>query len=282
MARSLLFLRFERASVLVTVIWVLVFFAVLSAGIARVVASQAGLLRKVEGWVLGEYAMRSACRHIQKELQAREEPFCSMAYLRLEREAGFGTAMVRYHFVDEESRINVNTAPQEVLARLPGINANLAGKIKASAFQPFIVKEALFWVEEFDRAAFDASRDFVTVYSTGRVNVNTASREVLEAAGLEASLAAAIDDLRKGSDGARGTDDDMVFKDAALAVEALNEEMHLSLPQKNLLTELFNSGGIGVNSWNFTVRASVYVRGKKAGDYEVVLNAGKLLRWQEY
>ena len=264
------------------VIWALVFFAVLSVGITRVVASQAGLLQRVEGWVLGEAAMRSACGHARREIQNKKEPYWSQADLMRERAVEFGIARVRYHFVDQESRININAAPQDVLARLPGLGPDLATKILASPLRPFPVTEALLWVEDLDEKAFAACRDHITVHSNTRVNINTASPVVLQALGLEAVLATAIDTARRGPDGDPGTDDDGIFEDTGSIETVLAPVLRMTQAQKERLDSLFNAGMLGVSSENFTLKAVVDVLGKRVMDYDIVLSAYKVMRWQEY
>jgi type II secretory pathway component PulK len=266
----------------VAVIWALIFFAVLSVGIARVVSSQARLVQKLEGWVLAEFAMHSACQHIRQELAAREEPYWSQADLRRERTLEFGVARVQYYFVDEESRININTAPQDILARIPGIGEDMAAKIAASQLRPFFVEEALLWIEDLDETSFEKARALVTVHSNGRVNLNTASPAVLQALGLDLSLAESIDTVRKGGDGVNATADDRIFRDAGSVETVLGVFAGLSEESKGLILDLFNTGVLGVDSDNFTVKASVSVLGKKVMDYDILLNANRVVRWQEY
>jgi DNA uptake protein ComE-like DNA-binding protein len=280
--RSSFFLRLKQGSALVAVIWALVFFAVLSVGITRVVSSQAMLLQRVEGWVLGEAAMRSACWQIRKEIQIRKEPYFSWADLMRDRDIELGVSHVRYHFIDEESRLDINMASQEQLAQIPGIGSDLAEKITASPLRPFFAKESLLWIDGFDTAAFEQSKDFVTVYSGGRVNINTAPVVVLQALGFEASLAADIDRIRKGPDGVAGTDDDKFFKDSVSVDAMMGSGLSMTDQEKAFMIGLFNAGDLGVDSDNFTVKASVDVLGKKVMDYDIVLNANKVVRWQEY
>jgi DNA uptake protein ComE-like DNA-binding protein len=260
----------------------MVFFSILSVGIARVVSSQADLLRRVEGWVIGESAMRSACWHIRKEIPLKKEPYDSRADLQRENTVEFGVAAVRYHLVDEESRININTAPLEVLARVPGIGPDLAAKIAASPFRPFFVKESLLWIDGLDDEAFARCRDLVTVYSSGRVNINTAPVAVLDALGMDGALVAAIDAARKGSDGIDGTGDDKVFDDMGRVETMLADLVSLTDVQKEALARMLNTGILGIDADNFTVFASVDVLGRKVMDYEIVLNANRILRWNEY
>ena len=77
--------------------------------------------------------------------------------------------------------------------------------------QPFERIDELFLVKGVTREAYDALRPYVTVYGDGRVNVNTASRKVLMAFGLDGVVVDKLLKARRGQDGRDSTGDDHVF-----------------------------------------------------------------------
>jgi len=84
--------------------------------------------------------------------------------------------------------------------------------------KPFECIEELFMVKGMTRAVFDAIKDRVTVYSGGQININTASRETLDAlinddSGVYLPLVNKIVTYRDGADGKEGTKDDGYFMD---------------------------------------------------------------------
>src|SRR2546427_10324986 len=58
---------------------------------------------------------------------------------------------------------------------------------------------------------FQALEPFVTVYSDGKVNLNTAPREVMAALGMSEGLVSKVLRFRWGPDGIHGTRDDQSF-----------------------------------------------------------------------
>ena len=151
-------------------------------------------------------------------------------------------------FADEQAKINVNTASSDSLQRLivevlgwgdaeaKGLADAIAdwrdyGRHEAQGFfsddyyknlefpygmkeQPFERPDELLLVKGVDRKIYDALLPFVTVYGDGRVNVNTASKKVLVALGLDAGVADKVLKVRRGPDNVEATGDDHIFSHA--------------------------------------------------------------------
>ncbi len=130
-----------------------------------------------------------------------------------------------YGVVDEESKVNINTASEQMLAGLTGIDRETAKEI-VSARKRAIFHSPTDLVARgiIGDAVFNGSRlfkeqkrlkDLVTVWGDGRININTASREVLVATPeLKTIEVDAILAFRIGKDGIQGTSDDGIFKNA--------------------------------------------------------------------
>jgi DNA uptake protein ComE-like DNA-binding protein len=184
--------------------------------------------------------------------------------------------------IDEESRININSATAEVIARLPGLDLSLAEAITTSALRPFHIKQELLSVAGVNAETFDKFKDFITVHSSGRVNINTAPQEVLEALGLESYLAEAICEFRKGSDGEEATEDDGIFQTVAGITETLNAFRGLSEPQVAAITNLVTQDRLAIEGENFCLTAQAYLLDRPAVRYNIIIAKDKIEEWREY
>jgi DNA uptake protein ComE-like DNA-binding protein len=121
---------------------------------------------------------------------------------------------------DEEARVNLNSAPLALLAALPGIGPELAEQLVASRQQaPWHAPEEIVqqgfvtpsvWLGAEGRAGLSA---YVTVWGSGKINVNTASAVVLAAVpGLTPPMVEALMRHRRGVDNQEATGDDQHFR----------------------------------------------------------------------
>ncbi len=208
-----------------------------------------------------------------------------------------------YGFEDESSRINLNTAPPDVLDRLfasaPGVSAALQDWIDADDATrpggaekdeyngegprngPLKTVDELLLVIGVTPEIFRQVEPLVTVQGSGRVNLNTASEQVLEMIGLTPSLAQKIVLFRLGDDGQPGTVDDGVFSDpaAAASLPGLRPEDVSSLQnavKRNLL-----------GAYSEALRLNLHVQLDEGAwrDFRIVMKPGawppKILVWRE-
>jgi type II secretory pathway component PulK len=173
--------------------------------------------------------------------------------------------VTRYGFQDEERKININWAPFEMLEQLPGVDSELASAIidwrdlnqnpylddqnqekpfgaedEAYEGRGYSCKDSMFQVVEELQLVVGMTYEIyqqvfplVTVYGRGKVNINTASEEVLKMVartsfkkigGIERNadhLTEIFLDHRNGLDDEEGTDDDEPFQNMALTVNQL-------------------------------------------------------------
>ena len=71
--------------------------------------------------------------------------------------------------------------------------------------------DEIMLVKGMTRDMYDKLINYVTIYGDGAVNINTASKDVLESLGLTDTLVDKILSLRRGKDGIDATADDNVF-----------------------------------------------------------------------
>lgn len=77
--------------------------------------------------------------------------------------------------------------------------------------QPFERIDELLLVKGVDLLTYDRLRPFVTIYGDGQININTVSKPVLLALGLDLPVTDKMLKARRGQDGVDATADDHVF-----------------------------------------------------------------------
>ena len=151
----------------------------------------------------------------------------------------FPKTTIEYTVVDEESKININIAEAGLLfglfsQTLPEPTAvsivecildwrdadsnpkpeGAEDEYYSTLSPPYQCKNAPFDLLEEILAVKGMTPDLLhnlTVFSKGKINVNTSSEEVLLATGISRNAAKAIIRYRAGSDGVEGSEDDRVF-----------------------------------------------------------------------
>jgi DNA uptake protein ComE-like DNA-binding protein len=158
-----------------------------------------------------------------------QAPWMSQAALFQSRPLGAGTFDVQYTdpsgtlhygFQDEETRVNLNIAPVALLAALPAVSTELAETIVRHRQQELwrVPEELLHhglisasgWYGNAGQAGLSA---YLTVWGSGKININTASPVVMTAVpGLTPALVESIVRYRQGDDQQLGTSDDRYFQ----------------------------------------------------------------------
>lgn len=227
-------------------------------------------------------------------------------------------AQPRYGLIDEERKMSLNHADLQQLTRLMqivlGVEEGRAKDLAAAIIDwrdadsnsaslsagaesfyylglsapyeaknaPFEVIDELLLLKDMDYASFKELKDYVTVYGKGKVNINTASRAVLLALGLNEELAEMVSRFRNGQDAKIGTADDNVLESQAAIVSVLSQAFQMSAAQVALLTSVA-SESLGVSSENFTIKSKGLLPGlKQACEVTCVVNRqGEVLYWRE-
>ncbi len=220
--------------------------------------------------------------------------------------------------IDEERKININTTDKRVLQDLlTGVLGERADKAKALADAildwrhygdselhgffsddyyanlqyPYVKKDAkyetldeLLLVKGIDRDLFERLIPYVTIYGDGKVNVNTATTEVLSVLGLSGPLALKIVTVRRGADGVDGTSDDHVFQKAFDLAAEVNAAMALDVEEVKQIDFLNAQGVLAATSSYFTIDAfGALANGGATKKVRAVYGAreNKLLYWKE-
>jgi len=199
--------------------------------------------------------------------------------------SGLDAGVFLYGAMDESSRIDINVASSDILKHLlervaqvgqeeatdisraivdwrdkdialtPGgaedeyyLSLTPPYKAKNGNFQ---IAEELLLIKGMTPEIFAKIKDLITVYPTGKVNINTASVACLGALGLTDSLCERIIKYRKGEDGLIGTADDGIFKTLA----DLNNIGSLFTEESTQINQLITSDQVAVKSSIFRINA---------------------------
>jgi len=141
--------------------------------------------------------------------------------------------------------------------------------------------EELLWVKGMTPDLFQKIKDLVTIWGDGKININTASREVLLSVGCTASLAEKIVAYRLGNDGVAGTEDDKVFDRVELIPETLMRGAFLGMEDEASLLQTYSMSMFTVSSVYFTVKAQGTVGGRTERIDCILDRSGKISSWRE-
>ena len=221
----------------------------------------------------------------------------------------------RYGLQDEERRINLNTAPEDVLKRLLEREAVMHedDAVKAAAaiidwrdddtdeqpdgaeqsyYQslrqaydckdgPFENVEELLLVRGISPTVYQRVEPWVTVYGSGLINLNTAGEPVLYALGLSAQGVSGLLSYRSGEDGTEMTSDDR----ALISVTNLESDLQPYVPTEDLarLSVLVREKLLSVRSeaFRFHVQAQTPHAWSRMEASGVLDRAGRVVLWTE-
>jgi DNA uptake protein ComE-like DNA-binding protein len=216
-----------------------------------------------------------------------QAPYASTLYGLRPRTFTFGGDTAEVVFTDEESKININTAPSDILARMPGLSGQQA-IIDSIAAASFSLKEELLLIEGVTEEIYGQLKDLVTTYGAGSVNINTASGDALAVLGMDDDLIDKIRQCRAGNDTEEMTEDDKVFSSSAEILPLL-EPYSLNPAQRAFLEGLISFGRLGTSSNYIAFDVSIKKSGlegktqKINSSFHIILDyaAGKIVQWYE-
>ncbi|MDD5225733.1 MAG: type II secretion system protein GspK [Candidatus Omnitrophica bacterium] len=293
----------NRGSVLIIVLWSLFFLAMLAVAVHAYVMPYAELsgklLNKTQMHYFANAGVERAIFEVENDdtelydsvydsWSNNDEAFRHVAINGGEysaiKDATVSDEEPQYGLMDEEAKININKASQEVLKNLfekvAQVESEEAGAIADSIIdwrdkddvihkdgkendyyqslaQPYDCKngdfeaeEELLWVGGVTPEMFEKIKVHITLYGDGAVNVNTASVPVLMSLGLDEALAEKVVHFRSGSSPVKGDDiPENVFADAGSIAGLLDKAEHLSGEEIALIQSVVPL--LGVRSNNF-------------------------------
>lgn len=330
----------ETGSLFIIVMWWLFLLAALGVVLHGYVVSRIEVAREVRDRTRGRYLAAAGVYYAMAILtqdetpghDALNEPWATSTQFR-EHAVGESNAtfsvryetgeldrdrnpVFHYGMIDEERKINLNKAPEDVLTNffqvvgnLPQSDAQaLAASIVdwrdadeetsrfgaessyyqrltppyASANQPLRSLHEVMLVKGMTQQVFDRIESRATIYGNGAVNINTTDAKVLESLGVNAAAARDIIRLRNGNDGIPGTADDVIFENASGVSEQL-DQIGVTGTDRQSLNRALAMGRITVRSDNFGGHVAASLdNGGVVMQITFVFNRNGLLRvWRE-
>jgi type II secretory pathway component PulK len=147
----------------------------------------------------------------------------------------------------------------------------------------FEVIEELLLVKDINRKIFDKLKNYVTIYGNGKININTASKEVLLALGLNKTTVDKILMFRCGEDSIEFTSDDNSFEKISSIALKLSQSVRLSPKEIAQINNLVARGTFTPNPNYYTIRSIGKLNNKK-GTYQIsalAKNDGTIVYWRE-
>lgn len=227
-----------------------------------------------------------------------------------------GTSELRFGLIDEERKLNLNTVDAQTLSQflqLLEVEEDAANEIAYSIVdwrdtdsflthpnygaeddyyedlkfpygakdQPFETLPELLLVRAMTPEIFNIIKNYVTVFGSGAVNVNTASREVLTALGMDEELAGKIIEFRMGADGKEGTGDDNYCSSVGNITSAISTIKNLSGSEMAQLSNLVAKAALGVSASYFMINSRGLLKQRElAIDIESIVDRNaKVVSW---
>jgi len=299
----------NRGSILVLVLWTFSLLAAFSAALGFGVRQKAALLDRLDTLMSLRFMSSSDVEYARGVLKALDKP--EDAYRALNEPWA-----TDYGMTDEERKINLNKADAPTLSRLLQEAAGLSeSDAQAIAYAlvdwrdsdssyssagdgaedsdyaefplpyeakdaPYEVLEEMLLVKGMTRELFDKLKEFVTLYGSGAVNINTAPHEVLTAIGLSRGVVDKIIHFRSGPDAKPGTGDDGIFAQIENVTAVLNKAVPpLDANEKVEIENMISKGKLTTSSVYFRIHSvGVLDKNKASMEIEAVVDhTGKIV-----
>ena len=325
MSRQYIYHR--EGSVFIIALWSLCLLSILAVGLGSKVSQDINVASYFQNKPQARFLACAAIKRAQAVLEDDTNTFDSLNEFWVTgrysddgesvfKEAELGNGVYSIGMVDENRKVNINTASQDILEKLfriaSGVDIDdahiiassivdwrdtdsnaLEGGAEDSFYKQleisyeckdgnFQVLEELLLVRRMTNDIFLKVKDFITVYGDGKVNINTAPHLALRALGMNEVLVDKIIFYRRGNDGIEGTQDDNVLKSSANIANDLKKGVGLSEEELNKIVELTSAGILAVSSKNFTINVEGKISRRKE---KIVCIADKekgIKHWREW
>ena len=141
----------------------------------------------------------------------------------------------------------------------------------------------LQWVKGWTPEIYQKIRPYVTLDSSGQVNLNTAPKPVLEALGLLPSLCDRIIGYRAGRDQVEGTSDDLAFDNLSTVAQLLANGSYLNDNDRSNFEAVAQTGVLTLKSRFFSAQviARLEYKTQSLKISMVFDEKGVIKRWEE-
>jgi DNA uptake protein ComE-like DNA-binding protein len=200
--------------------------------------------------------------------------------------------MTYFTIEDEERKIPINAASEELLEAIPGLTFSMVNEIISrrggeSADDEETPYQSIEEIREIDGISDDdwfgdenepGLRDVITLWGDGKINLNTASEAVLRLIpDIDEDIITGIVEFRQGPDGRLGTDDDVQFGN----MSDISKRLELSAGHLSGLREF-----VKLESSYYRITGVATLRGGKVRASSTAIisinrSQSEVLRWSE-
>jgi hypothetical protein len=176
---------------------------------------------------------------------------------------------------DEESKININTAPQHILSNIfkdqflvdeiiesrksielsqnPDSVAFDSTILSESAGKPFDSVDELLRLSNCDIRDLKELKHLLTIFGNGLININTASDKVLELTDCPYTLLSKINSIRRTASTSQDVSNGNIFLSTeTLIADLINSGCEIEPEEANYLKDMQNYNLLGATSMHFT------------------------------
>lgn len=180
------------------------------------------------------------------------------AHLEAEKADFLANAVVDFRDADDFVTADLNGGGSE------GGSYRQAGLGHVPKNRDFEFIEELLLVKGMSKDIYNFVQNYITIYGSGRVNINTCDGEALLALDLPAKLADKIIGTRHGPDQKEGTVDDFVFKNTPQIAQDVAQFYELSEDEKESLRRSAVRNEFCVSSEFFKISGRVRIHEPRA------------------
>lgn len=243
--------------------------SILALGTTSSVTQALKLAKRVTDTETCAYIASSVARAMRVVFASDASPACITRYDLRDREIPFGDKTAQVTFKDEQSKINIDLAPKEVLLRLPTLSGQ-EDLVDAIVAANIAVEQELLLVNGMTREIYDELKEITTAHGIGIINIHTATEGTLHALGMDSDLVNKIKTYLAGDDGEQGTPDDNFFNSVTDIVPLL-EPFGLTAGQITLLQNLIASAQLGTTTDRVTFNIVVKKNERVLKTYSIVV-----------
>jgi len=212
-----------------------------------------------DGFVTLEYSVSNGRNEDEKEILYGIEDECSKININTVSANILATMLERIAEIDEEeaeiiAASIVDWRDVDVITSAGGAENEYYQKLKPPyecKNRRFEAIEELLLVKKMSLEIFAKIKNVITIYGTGKVNINTAGFNTFYALGFNESVSKRIIEFRQGKDGKIGTEDDGIFQ----SIQDLMKIGPLFTEESTQINSLISKKIFTVKSDTFRIKA---------------------------
>ena len=280
--RSLLYRsRNSPGAILFVAVGAIAVLSILALGATSSVLQELKLAKFVTETDTSPYLAQSAVDIMKVLLSNDATPQVVTLYDLRKREIPLGDKVLLIIPQDEQSKINLDLAPKEILNRIPGLSGQTQ-LIDAVFGANIALKEELLLLDGMTQEIYGQLKGLTTVFGLGMVNINTAQPDVLRAQGMDPDLIEKIQEYRAGDDATEATEDDKAFASPPEIIAQLTN-LGINPVQQQIIQNLLSTMQLGTTTDYVSFDITVLQGKKKARFFKVTVNLVKatIVFWHE-